>query len=123
LAQGLGDAATRLWRPPRLRRADNAGARQLWRRDAIVASDLHDDTSGKTGGGGGPYAWFGVHLPGAGGVEYDPANLPIAGANFMSVGVTREAAQSISITGAFVGNANEMFGMNVDASVSAAPIG
>ena len=61
-------------------------------------------------------------MPGAGCVEYDPTNGLIAGANLIRVGVTREAAQAIPISGGFVGSEVDTIGMHVDVSVSAAPI-
>jgi transglutaminase-like putative cysteine protease len=85
----------------------------------FVTGYLYDDTSGETRGGGSTHAWCGVYLPGAGWVEYDPTNGLIAGANLIRVGVTREAAQAIPISGGFVGDANDPIGMHVDVSVSA----
>jgi transglutaminase-like putative cysteine protease len=88
----------------------------------FVTGYLYDDTSGTTRGGGSTHAWCGVYVPGAGWVEYDPTNGLVAGANLIRVGVTREAAQAIPISGGFVGNADDALGMHVDVSVSAAPI-
>ncbi|PPD44048.1 MAG: transglutaminase [Methylocystis sp.] len=88
----------------------------------FVTGYLYDDTSGETRGGGSTHAWCGVYLPGAGWVEYDPTNGLIAGANLIRVGVTREAAQAIPISGGFVGDVADPIGMRVDVSVHAAPI-
>lgn len=88
----------------------------------FVTGYLYDDTSGETRGGGSTHAWCGVYLPGAGWVEYDPTNGLTAGSNLIRVGVTREAAQAIPISGGFIGNADDTIGMHVDVSVSAAPI-
>lgn len=88
----------------------------------FVTGYLYDDTSGTTRGGGSTHAWCGVYLPGAGWVEYDPTNGLVAGANLIRVGVAREAAQAIPISGGFVGNADDPIGMHVDVSVSAVPI-
>lgn len=88
----------------------------------FVTGYLYDDTSGETRGGGSTHAWCGVYLPGAGWVEYDPTNGLIAGSNLIRVGVTREAAQAIPISGGYVGNADDTISMHVDVSVSAAPL-
>jgi len=88
----------------------------------FVTGYLYDDTSGETRGGGSTHAWCGVYLPGAGWVEYDPTNGLIAGSNLIRVGVTREAAQAIPISGGFFGSADDAIGMHVDVSVSAAPL-
>ena len=88
----------------------------------FVTGYLYDDTSGTTRGGGSTHAWCGVYLPGAGWIEYDPTNGLVAGANLIRVGVTREAAQAIPISGGFVGNADDPTGMHVDVSVNAVPI-
>jgi transglutaminase-like putative cysteine protease len=88
----------------------------------FVTGYLYDDTSDTTRGGGSTHAWCSVYLPGAGWTEYDPTNGLIAGANLVRVGVTREAAQAIPISGSFVGNADDPAGMHVDVSVSTAPI-
>jgi len=88
----------------------------------FVTGYLYDDTSGETRGGGSTHAWCGVYLPGAGWVEYDPTNGLIAGANLIRVGVTREAAQAIPLSGGFVGSETDPIGMHVDVSVSAVPI-
>ena len=86
----------------------------------FVTGYLYDATSGETRGGGSTHAWCSVYLPGAGWVEYDPTNGLIAGANLIRVGVTREAAQAIPISGGFVGNADDPIGMHVDVSVGPA---
>jgi transglutaminase-like putative cysteine protease len=88
----------------------------------FVTGYLYDDTSGETRGSGSTHAWCGVYLPGAGWVEYDPTNGLIAGANLIRVGVTREAAQAIPLSGGFVGSETDPIGMHVDVSVSAVPI-
>jgi transglutaminase-like putative cysteine protease len=86
----------------------------------FVTGYLYDDASGATRGGGSTHAWCGVYLPGAGWVEYDPANGLVAGANLVRVGVTREASQAIPISGGFVGNTDDPIGMYVDVSVGPA---
>jgi transglutaminase-like putative cysteine protease len=88
----------------------------------FVTGYLYDDTSGTTRGGGSTHAWCSVYLPGAGWIEYDPTNGLIAGANLVRVGVTREAAQALPISGGFIGNADDPTGLHVDVSVRAAPI-
>ena len=88
----------------------------------FVTGYLYDDVSGTTRGGGSTHAWCGVYLPGAGWVEYDPTNGLVAGANLIRIGVTREAAQAIPISGGFVGSADDSTGMHVDVSVAAVPI-
>jgi transglutaminase-like putative cysteine protease len=86
----------------------------------FVTGYLYDDTSGTTRGGGSTHAWCSVYLPGAGWVEYDPTNGLLAGANLIRVGVTREAAQAIPISGGFVGKADDPIAMHVDVSVGPA---
>jgi transglutaminase-like putative cysteine protease len=60
-------------------------------------------------------------LPG-GWVEYDPTNDLVAGANLIRVGVTREAARALPISGGFIGNADDPTCLHVDVSVHAVPI-
>jgi transglutaminase-like putative cysteine protease len=84
----------------------------------FVTGYLYDDRSGVTRGGGSTHAWCSVYLPGAGWVEYDPTNGLVAGANLIRVGVTREAAQAIPVSGGFIGDADDPTGMHVDVSVS-----
>jgi transglutaminase-like putative cysteine protease len=86
----------------------------------FVTGYLYDDTSGATRGGGSTHAWCDVYLPGAGWVEYDPTNGLLAGANLIRVGVTREAAQAMPISGGFVGNSDDPIAMQVDVSVGPA---
>jgi transglutaminase-like putative cysteine protease len=88
----------------------------------FVTGYLYDDSTGTTRGGGSTHAWCSVYLPGAGWVEYDPTNGLVAGANLIRVGVTREAAQALPISGGFVGNADDPTGLHVDVSVRAVPI-
>ncbi|MFT3730501.1 MAG: transglutaminase family protein [Hyphomicrobium sp.] len=88
----------------------------------FVTGYLYDDTSGVTRGGGSTHAWCSVYLPGAGWIEYDPTNGLVAGANLIRVGVTREAAQAVPISGGYFGNPDDTIGMDVDVSVSGNPI-
>jgi transglutaminase-like putative cysteine protease len=88
----------------------------------FVTGYLYDDSSGTTRGGGSTHAWCSVYLPGAGWVEYDPTNGLVAGANLIRVGVTREAAQALPISGGFIGDADDPTGLHVDVSVRAVPI-
>lgn len=89
----------------------------------FVTGYLYDDTLNTMRGGGSTHAWCGVYLPGAGWVEYDPTNGLVAGTNLIRVGVTREAAQAIPISGSFIGSASDPISMHVDVSVGPAPIG
>jgi transglutaminase-like putative cysteine protease len=88
----------------------------------FVTGYLYDDTSGAMRGGGSTHAWCDVYIPGAGWVEYDPTNGLVAGANLIRVGVTREAAQAIPISGSFIGGPDDPAGMHVDVTVGAMPI-
>src|SRR5579871_3899524 len=88
----------------------------------FVTGYLYDDTSGTTRGGGSTHAWCNVYLPGAGWLEYDPTNGLVAGANLVRVGVARSAAQALPVSGSYVGGANDSMGLEVDVSVTAAPI-
>ncbi len=88
----------------------------------FVTGYLYDDTSGTTRGGGSTHAWCSVYLPGAGWIEYDPTNGLVAGANLIRVGVTRDAAQALPISGGYVGDANDPMGLHVDVAVSAVPV-
>jgi hypothetical protein len=54
--------------------------------------------------------------------EYDPTNGLVAGSNLVRVGVTRSAAQALPVSGGYVGNPDDSFGLNVDVAVSAVPI-
>ncbi|RAI41734.1 transglutaminase family protein [Rhodoplanes roseus] len=88
----------------------------------FVTGYLYDDTSGATVGGGSTHAWCSVYLPGAGWIEYDPTNGLLAGSNLIRVGVTREAAQASPISGSFAGRPDDPIGLQVDVSVTYAPI-
>lgn len=88
----------------------------------FVTGYLYDDTSGVTRGGGSTHAWCSVYLPGAGWIEYDPTNGLLAGSNLIRVGVTRDAAQAIPISGRFSGRADDPIDMQVDVSVTAFPL-
>ncbi len=89
----------------------------------FVTGYLYDDVTGTARGGGSTHAWCSVYLPGAGWVEYDPTNGLVAGANLIRVGATRTAAQAIPISGGYIGSAADPTGMDVDVTVSAAPVG
>jgi transglutaminase-like putative cysteine protease len=88
----------------------------------FVTGYLYDDTSGTTRGGGSTHAWCNVYLPGAGWMEYDPTNGLVAGANLVRVGVARAASQALPVSGGYVGGAGDSIGLDVDVSVSAAPV-
>jgi transglutaminase-like putative cysteine protease len=66
---------------------------------------------------GSTHAWAEVFLPGAGWVAFDPTNRSHGGANLVPVAVTREIAQSLPVSGSFVGQANAFLSMNVEVEV------
>ncbi len=88
----------------------------------FVTGYLYDEACGTTRGGGSTHAWCSVYLPGAGWVEYDPTNGLVAGANLVRVGLTRTAEQAIPVAGGYRGAPDDVLGMYVDVSVTAAPI-
>lgn len=72
-------------------------------------------------GTGETHAWVQIYLPGAGWVEFDPANALVGGKNLIRVGVARDPSQAIPLAGSFTGLTGSFLGMTVDVEVVAQP--
>ena len=87
----------------------------------FVTGYLYDpalDGGDATQGSGATHAWADVYLPGAGWVEYDPANGLVAGENLIRVAATRDPSQAIPISGTFTGASSDFLGFTVEVAVS-----
>jgi transglutaminase-like putative cysteine protease len=70
-------------------------------------------------GGGATHAWAQVYLPGAGWTEFDPTNAHAGGRNLIRVGVTRDPAQAVPLSGTYFGAAEDFRDMQVEVTVAA----
>ena len=70
-------------------------------------------------GGGATHAWAQVYLPGAGWTEFDPTNAQAGGRNLIRVGVTRDPAQAVPLSGSYFGAAEDFRDMQVEVTVAA----
>lgn len=70
-------------------------------------------------GAGATHAWLQVFLPLSGWVEFDPTNGIVGGQNLIRVGVARDPAQAVPLSGTFEGTAADFLGMEVSVTVQA----
>jgi transglutaminase-like putative cysteine protease len=70
-------------------------------------------------GGGATHAWVQIYLPGAGWTEFDPTNALAGGRNLVRVGVTRDPAQAVPLSGTYVGAAADFLDMRIDVTLTA----
>jgi transglutaminase-like putative cysteine protease len=68
-------------------------------------------------GGGATHAWCQVYLPGAGWVDFDPANGVVGNRDLIRVAVARDPRQAMPLTGIWYGGAEASLGMSVEVIV------
>jgi transglutaminase-like putative cysteine protease len=68
---------------------------------------------GRTGGADATHAWVEVYLPGASWITFDPTNARMGAAGLVKVAVGRRSAQVLPITGSYVGQPEDAFGIEV----------
>ena len=73
-------------------------------------------------GGGSTHAWCQVYLPGAGWVEFDPTNGIVGNRDLIRVGVARNPAQAVPLSGSYWGDPDDNAGMDVTVNVTTAPV-
>ncbi|TNC62081.1 transglutaminase family protein [Rubellimicrobium roseum] len=88
----------------------------------LVSGYLHDPGEALMGsqGTGTTHAWAEVFVPGAGWITFDPTNRSIGGANLIPVAMVRDIAQSVPVSGSYVGQPKAFELMSVEISVAAA---
>ena len=81
----------------------------------IVSGYLHDPDQSSVGstGTGSTHAWAEVFVPGAGWIVFDPTNRSVGGFNLIPVAVARTIAQTMPVSGSFIGNPNAFEVMDV----------
>jgi transglutaminase-like putative cysteine protease len=72
--------------------------------------------------GGATHAWMQVYLPGAGWVDFDPTNSGLGNRNLIRVAVAWDHGQALPLCGSFIGAASSFLGMEVNVSVTEAPV-
>ena len=82
-----------------------------------------DRDRGEVRGGGSTHAWCQVYLPGAGWVEFDPTNGIVGSRDLIRVGVARDPAQAVPLSGSYVGAADDFGDMAVEVIVRAGLLG
>jgi transglutaminase-like putative cysteine protease len=89
----------------------------------IVSGYLADRTPGTIGSAdtGSTHAWAEIYLPGAGWITFDPTNRTMGDYSLIPVAVARDIAQTVPVSGNFVGATNDFLGMTVDVQVSVEP--
>jgi transglutaminase-like putative cysteine protease len=65
------------------------------------------------------HAWVQVYVPGAGWMEFDPTNGIIGGENLIRVGVARDPAQAVPLSGQYQGPDDAFAAMEVEVDVRA----
>ncbi|MDO9710622.1 transglutaminase family protein [Paracraurococcus lichenis] len=73
-------------------------------------------------GGGNTHAWARIYLPGAGWVEFDPTNGILGNRDLIRVAIARDPAQALPLHGTWTGFPADSLGMEVEVSVTAAPV-
>lgn len=73
-----------------------------------------------SGGSGSTHAWAEVFVPGAGWITVDPTNRSFGGACLIAVGVSRELAQVMPISGHYI--ASTPVSQNMDVEVEVSPV-
>lgn len=87
----------------------------------IVSGYLHDPDQCSVGseGSGSTHAWAEVFVPGAGWIVFDPTNRSVGGFNLIPVAVARTIAQTMPVSGSFIGRPDAFEGMDVLVEVKA----
>ena len=85
----------------------------------IVSGYLYDPNQELVGtqGAGSTHAWAEVFVPGAGWIVFDPTNRSVGGFNLIPVAVARSIAQTMPISGSFIGSADAFEKMDVEVQV------
>jgi transglutaminase-like putative cysteine protease len=78
-----------------------------------------DRDRGEVRGGGSTHAWCQVYLPGAGWVEFDPTNGIVGSRDLIRVGVARDPAQAVPLSGSYIGAADDFADMAIEVVVRA----
>ena len=96
-------------------------ARSLGFGARIVSGYLHSPDQSLIGSAdaGSTHAWGEVFVPGAGWITFDPTNRSLGGANLIPVGVARDIAQVMPVSGSFIGAPDAFAGMTVQVTVGA----
>jgi transglutaminase-like putative cysteine protease len=68
-------------------------------------------------GGGSTHAWCSIYVPGSGWVEFDPTNGIVGNRELIRVGVARNPAQAIPLSGSYWGDPEDEAGMEVTVNV------
>ncbi len=83
---------------------------------------VDDDLVG-SGGSGSTHAWAEVFVPGAGWITFDPTNRSVGGASLIAVGVARDLAQLMPVSGHYIASNPVSQIMDVEVSVQIGPRG
>lgn len=88
----------------------------------IVSGYLYDPDQDLVGseGAGSTHAWAEVFVPGAGWIVFDPTNRSVGGFNLIPVAVARTIAQTMPVSGSFIGSPDAFIGMDVKVRVKSA---
>ncbi len=94
-------------------------ARSLGFGARIVSGYLFDPDQNAVGsqGAGSTHAWAEVYVPGAGWIVFDPTNRSIGGFNLIPVAVARNIAQTMPVSGSFIGSPDAFEMMDVQVQV------
>jgi len=95
-------------------------ARRLGLAARFVSGYIYTPTragGGRARGGGHTHAWVRVYLPSFGWAEFDPTNGIVGGANLVRVAVARDPSQALPLHGAWIGEAGDYLGMDVEVDV------
>lgn len=81
----------------------------------IVSGYLFDPDRDAVGseGAGSTHAWAEVYVPGAGWIVFDPTNRSVGGFNLIPIAVARNIAQTMPVSGSFIGSPDAFKAMDV----------
>ena len=91
----------------------------------IVSGYLYDPDHDAVGsrGAGSTHAWAEVYVPGAGWIVFDPTNRSIGGFNLIPLAVARNIAQTMPVSGSFIGRPDAFKTMDVEVRVRSVSAG
>lgn len=84
--------------------------------------DPHHDAVGSQGAGS-THAWAEVYVPGAGWIVFDPTNRSVGGFNLIPTAVARNIAQTMPVSGSFIGRSEAFKALDVAVLVRAVRAG